>query len=172
MSPLLQGLLQECLFKKSDLVQKNGIWHNLPTGEQLPKGWWYYNGVFARRCPIPMAAPLTIWWRWAHSYRGYSRGVYQKNSIWHKNGIWHILLTGKQLPKGGWYHNGVFARRCPHPHGSSPDNLVEMSPLLLGLLQGCLPKKMGFSTKKTAFGTFYSLVSSSPQADSIRMGSF
>ena len=106
-----------------------------------------------------------------HTPSGATPGVFtQKMGFGTKNGIWHILLTGKQLPKGGWYHNGVLARRFSHPHGSSPDNLVGMSPLLQGLLQGCLLKKTGFPSK-TAFGTFYSLVSSSAQADIIRMGS-
>ena len=51
-----------------------------------------------------------------------------------KSEIWHILLTGKQLPTDWWYQNIVFATRSPHPLGSSPDNLMEMSLLLQGLL--------------------------------------
>ena len=79
-----------------------------------------------------------------------------------KSRILHILLTGKQLPTGGWYQNWVFARRCPHPLGYTPEYLMEMDLLLQWLLLRCLPKKV-------RFGTFYSLVSSSPQTDGIRI---
>ena len=156
-----QWLLQECLFKKLDLVQKTAFGKFYPLVNSSPKADGIIMGYLPEGAPIPMAAPLTMWWRWAHSFWGYSRGVYQKTGFGTKNGIWHILLTSKELPKGGWYHNGVFARKCPIPWAAPLKIWWRWTYSFRGYSRGVCWKMV--------FGTFCSLVSSSPQADSIRM---
>ena len=72
--PNPSGLLQGCL-------PKNGIWHILLGGKQLPTCGCCQNRVCARRCPILWAAPLKIWWRLAYPFNGYYRGVCPKTGF-------------------------------------------------------------------------------------------
>ena len=101
MSILLQRVLQGCLLKNGIWHKKRHLAHFYSLVRSSPQADSIRMGSLTQGIPTPWAAPLTIWWRWVHSFTGYSRGV-----------CW-----------------------------------------------------------KTAFGTFCSLVSSSRQADSIRMGS-
>ena len=71
-----------------------------------------------------------------------------------------ILLTGKQIPTGWWYQNGVFVKGYPQPLGSFPLKFGGDEP-------NPSEANVGVFAQKTGFGTFYWLVNSSPHVDAV-----